>query len=95
MNLINQQKERVESEMRKLEEMGGGVTNKFKDLRNTAFSRFPMVFVLLSSFGLVATFYGFEKMIDGIPFFTENPQMILVVGVVTLLLTGALYKKLN
>jgi len=54
-----------------------------------------MLFVLLTSFGLVATFYGFEKIIDQITFFTENPQMILVVGVTILVATGALYKKLD
>ncbi|MCA9360860.1 hypothetical protein KC730_03150, partial [Candidatus Kaiserbacteria bacterium] len=59
------------------------------------FARFPMIFVLLSSFGLVATFYGFEKVIDQIPYFNENPHMILMTGVVVLVLTGALYKKLN
>ncbi|MCA9358743.1 hypothetical protein KC926_00895 [Candidatus Kaiserbacteria bacterium] len=95
MGIIQEQGLKVEAEMKKLEEMGGSVSGRFKNLRNSAFTRFPMLFVLLTSFGLVATFYGFEKVIDQIPYFTENPHMILVTGVSILLFTGALYKKLS
>lgn len=95
MNLLSEQKARVETEMKKLEEMGGGVTDKFSRMRDSAFQRFPMIFVLLSSFGLVSTFYGFEKVIDEIPYFVENPHMIFIMGVSVLIGTGALYKKLN
>lgn len=95
MGIIQEQGLKVEAEMKKLEEMGGSVSGKFKNFRNSAFTRFPMLFVLLTSFGLVATFYGFEKVIDQIPYFTENPHMILVTGVSILLFTGALYKKLS
>ena len=77
----------------------GDKTNKFgtklSGYRENAFSRFPLLFVLMSSFGLVATFYGFEKVIDQIGFFDSNPLMILFVGVVVLIITGSLYKKLN
>ena len=95
MGIIQEQGLKVEAEMKKLEEMGGSVSGRFKNLRNSAFTLFPMLFVLLTSFGLVATFYGFEKVIDQIPYFTENPHMILVTGVSILLFTGALYKKLS
>jgi len=95
MNLVKDQRERVEAEIKKLEKMSGSVTGRFSSLRDNAFSRFPIIFVLLSSFGLVATFYGFEKVIDQIAYFNENPHMILITGIATLLLTGALYKKLS
>ena len=92
---IKQQKETVESEIKKLESMGSSFSGKLRSVRDSAFTRFPLVFVLLSSFGLVATFYGFEKVIDGIPFFVKNPYMILITGITVLLFTGALYKKLS
>lgn len=62
--------------------------------RNTAVKKFPILFLLLSSFGLVATFYGFEKVIDTIPLFHENPSILLLCGLATLIVTGSLYKKL-
>lgn len=81
--------------MQKLEKMGGSVTGGFKSVRDSAFTRFPILFVLISSYGLVATFYGFEKVIDQIAFFERHPLMILALGIITLILTGSLYKKLN
>lgn len=62
--------------------------------RNTAVKKFPVLFLLLSTFGLVATFYGFEKMIDTMPVFHENPAILLLCGLGTLIITGSLYKKL-
>lgn len=95
MNSIQEQAQKVEAEIKKLEEMGGSLTGHVKKFRDSAFARFPVVFVILSTFGLVATFYGFEKVIDDVVFFSENPRMILVVGLVVLTFTGTLYKKLN
>ncbi len=95
MSTIHEQRLKVEAEMKKLEKMGGSLTSQVKNLRDNAFSRFPIVFVFLSTFGIVATFYGFEKIIDQIQYFEENPSMVLVVGIFTLAVTGALYKKLN
>jgi len=44
---------------------------------------------------LVATLYGFEKVIDRIDFFTAYPEVLLLIGLVTLAGTGTLYKKLR
>ena len=95
MTNIKEQTQKVEAEMRKLEEMGGSLSGKAKRLRDSAFMRFPVIFVLLSTFGLVATFYGFEKLIDNTVYFAENPKMILIVGLFILAFTGTLYKKLS
>jgi hypothetical protein len=95
MNTIQEQRKRVEDELHKLENMGGDLTEKAKGFRDSAFTRFPVIFVFMSTFGLVATLYGFEKVIDDIQFFSENPKMVLVAGVVTLALTGSLFKKLT
>lgn len=63
--------------------------------RNRAVRKFPFLFTLLSAFGLVATFYGFEHLIDQTPWLVNNPLVMLAVGIGTLVLTGALYKKLG
>jgi hypothetical protein len=89
------QQQKIEDEIKKLEEMGGKFSHHLIDARDSTFSRFPIIFVLLSTFGLVATFYGFEKIIDEIDFFAKHPYMVLVTGMVILVMTGALYKKLD
>lgn len=63
--------------------------------RQSAEQRFPLVFGLFATFGLVATLYGFEKLIDRSVWLSNNPWVLLATGVLTLLATGAAYKKLN
>lgn len=95
MSTINEQTAKIEAEVKKLEEMGGSLGGQVKNLRDSTFSRFPILFVFLSTFGLVSTLYGFEKVIDQIPFFEAHPFMVLVTGIVTLGITGSLFKKLR
>lgn len=57
--------------------------------------RYPLVTALLVTFGFVSVLYGFEKMIDRVDFFAEHPYVLLAVGLITLGLTGTVYKKLS
>lgn len=63
--------------------------------QKSVLERFPLIFTLLGSFGLVATFYGFESVIDEVAIFRDNPYLLLGTGLVILILTGSLYKKLQ
>jgi hypothetical protein len=62
--------------------------------RQSAFHRFPLLFTLLTTFGLVSTLYGFERVIDKVDFLNANPFILLGIGLLTLIITGTLYKKL-
>jgi hypothetical protein len=62
--------------------------------RQSAFHRFPLLFTLMATFGLVATLYGFERLIDEVKFLNDNSFILLGVGILTLIITGTLYKKL-
>ncbi|MFT6829494.1 MAG: hypothetical protein ACJAV6_000324 [Candidatus Paceibacteria bacterium] len=63
--------------------------------QRTAIQKFPFIFLGLSTFGGVAVFYGVEKIIDQTPHLADKPLAILIAGFVILILTGALYRKLN
>jgi hypothetical protein len=63
--------------------------------RQFAFEKFPLLFTLMGTFGLVATFYGFEGLIDKVDLLANNPWVLLATGVATLFFTGTLYKKLQ
>ena len=85
-----------------LKKKGHSLTEREKALmaklgqgRQSAFDRFPLLFTLLGSFGLVATFYGFERLIDQVDFFSDNPVALLLTGIAVLIFTGSLYKKLQ
>jgi hypothetical protein len=71
------------------------ILKKLAEQKESVFERFPLVFTLLGAFGLVATFYGFEGVIDQIPLYADNPFALLITGIVILALTGTLYKKLG
>lgn len=84
-----------ETPVKKVIELEEHVVKKLTQERNNALQKFPLLFTLLTSFGVVATFYGFEHLIDQSPWLSENPLVLLGIGVSTLILTGALYKKLG
>lgn len=63
--------------------------------RNSAFRRHPLLFALLGTFGVVATFYGFQHILEDIPLLANHPYIALIVGLLILLATGKLYKKLG
>lgn len=65
------------------------------DPRRQVLKTHPLMFALLGTFGLVATFYGFEHLIDKIPYFANNPYVLLGVGIAILIFTGTLYRKLG
>lgn len=63
--------------------------------RNHAEVKFPLPTALAATFGFVSVLYGFEKMIDNVKLFAENPIILLVTGLIILGITGSVYKKLN
>jgi hypothetical protein len=81
--------------LRTIRDKEKAVVQKLSDEKKLAHERFPLLFTLLGTFGLVATFYGFEHLIDKIDFLVDNPLIMLGVGVLTLIFTGTLYKKLG
>jgi hypothetical protein len=68
---------------------------KLIEQRDSVFKRFPLIFTLLGTFGLVATFYGFQHIIAQIPLLANDPYITLGSGLLVLILTGTLYKKLG
>jgi len=78
----------------KLNERDQAILKKIDDSRHAIFSKYPLPFTLLGALGLAATFYGFEGLLDLIGL-SNNPIILLLVGLGTLTFTGTLYKKLK
>jgi len=79
----------------KLNERDQAILKKIDDSRHAIFSKYPLPFTLLGALGLAATFYGFERVLDDIQFFADNPWLLLGFGIGILIFTGTLYKKLQ
>ena len=71
-----------------------GVERMLVGKKQAVFQRFPLLFTLLGTFGLVATFYGFEGVMDKTGL-SENPWILLGIGIVILIFTGTLYRRLG
>ncbi len=64
-------------------------------VRKTIIKRFPVMFSLLVTFGVVTTFLGLEQIILQYDVLQNSPRLIFGIGVSVLVFTGTLYKKLG
>jgi hypothetical protein len=64
-------------------------------VRTSAFERFPTLFTLLASLGVVATMRGLDLVLQTMPSVYHSPLLLLSFGIGILVLTGTLYKKLG
>ncbi|MFT5849361.1 MAG: hypothetical protein ACI9H6_000166 [Patiriisocius sp.] len=71
------------------------VESHMAPVRKTVFSRFPALFTLLVTFGVAATFLGFERVLTEFAYINDRPVLMLSIGIFVLLGTGTLYKKLG
>jgi hypothetical protein len=71
------------------------ILHLLRDERTRAKERFPLLYAMLATFGLVCTLGGFSKFIENITWLNENPLYLTGLGLVILLLTGAAYRKLS
>lgn len=57
--------------------------------------RYPLTFSLLILFGVVSVLHGFEAVIEMIPFLADRPIVVFFIGLIILVFTGSLYKKID
>ncbi len=81
--------------LRKVEELTSKLNQIFSEKGKHVFIRYPMTFALLIVFGVVMVTEGLKQLILEISFLKGNPFTMLLAGLLVLLITGTLYKKLN
>ena len=90
---ISRAKDMIDKDPIKEVENLANKVNSYMELQGRGvLSRYPLLFSMLATFGFVSVLYGFERLIDEIPFLNERPLLILFVGFITLIFTGSLYK---
>lgn len=85
----------IDTVARKVEGAVGATEKIVVPVRDSLFKRFPILLTLLVTFGVVATFYGVEGMINQVEWLRDRPFVILLSGLIALLFTGKLYQKLG
>ncbi len=63
--------------------------------QRTVFGRFPLLFSLLATFGVAMVLYGIEHTLDKTPLFHDYPALSFFAGILILVFTGTLYKRLD
>ncbi len=84
-----------ENQIKQLEALATKLETQASTYRRSTLERFPLLIIGLSTFGLVSVLYGFEKLIDSIPWLADRPLVILTVGLCALAVSGTLFKKLS
>jgi len=57
--------------------------------------KYPLLFGLLITFSVAAVIHAIELLSDRVPLFESHPSILLLLGLLGLLFTGALYRKLE
>ncbi|MST04412.1 MAG: hypothetical protein EXS49_02510 [Candidatus Pacebacteria bacterium] len=59
------------------------------------FGKYPITLSFLVLFGVMSVLHGFDDIIFKIPFFSNHPIFVFILGIVILIFTGSLYKRLQ
>ncbi|MDO8590243.1 MAG: hypothetical protein Q7R69_03145 [bacterium] len=81
--------------LKDLEKLTEEVNNMAGKKGQSVFKRYPLTFALLALFGAVAVSEGVKGIIRSVLIFENNPWYLFLIGLVILIFTGTLYKKLD
>lgn len=80
--------------LHKIETMTSDIDAMMHKRSRSAFRRYPLTFALLALFGVVAVGEGAKGLWE-IAGFSNHPVYLFIIGIVILIITGSLYKKLD
>ncbi len=58
-------------------------------------NRYPLIFSFLIVFSFASILHGFDIWTEHIEVFSQHPSLLILIGTITLFLTGTLYKTLQ
>lgn len=80
--------------LRRLEDLSNKLNSVMAERAGSALSKYPLTFALLVLFGVVAVSEGVKGVLETFNF-SHSPWILLCVGLLILVITGQLYKKLD
>ncbi len=81
--------------LKRFEDFTSNINEIFKARTRSVFARYPLTFALLIVFGVTMVSEGVKEILIHIGFLKDRPWVMLVGGIVVLIFTGTLYKKLD
>ncbi|MFA6251015.1 MAG: hypothetical protein WC603_00065 [Candidatus Paceibacterota bacterium] len=81
--------------LKKVEGLTAKLNQLFNEKGKSVFSRYPLTFALLVVFGVTMVTQGIKDLLLEISLFKNQPLVMLIIGIIILIITGTLYKKLK
>ncbi len=81
--------------LKKIEDLTAKINQLFGEKGKNVFSRYPLLFALLIVFGFTMVTQGIKDLLSEVSFFQDKPFTMLLIGLLVLIITGTLYKKLE
>lgn len=85
----------VETVEQVIGEVQQGIEKEIQPIRKSILKRFPTLFLLAVTFGVSLVFYSIEVILSQCAFVVDHPWMALGIGLMILIITGTLYRKLD
>lgn len=81
--------------LKKVEDLTAKLNQVFGEKGKNVFVRYPITFALLIIFGATMVSQGIKDLLSEIHFLKSSPFVMLGIGLLILIITGTLYKKLD
>lgn len=85
----------IKNKLKKVEQTVEGEFKRVVDRPRKVLERFPTLFLLLVTAGIVLVLFGFEQTFAKIDLFENHPYVMIILGIAILIFTGRLYKVLD
>lgn len=81
--------------LEEVEKIAKNVNILADEKKKGVFKKYPITFSLLSLSGFALIMYGLEGTFNKIPILQNRPTTVLIMGVLILITTGTVFKRLN
>ena len=81
--------------IKRVEELTSRINDIFGKKTRPFLTRYPLLFTMLVIFGAVMISEGMKELVSEISFLHDHPFVMMLVGILVLIVTGTLYKKLK
>lgn len=81
--------------LRHIEKLTEEINSMVGQSGKSVFRRYPLTFAIMVLFGVIAVSEGAKGILKSTGILESNPWYLLLIGIVLLVLTGKLYKKLD
>ena len=81
--------------LKKAEEATDEINKYFHKKGKSVFNRYPVIFALVVVVGATLMSQGIKGLLFEIPLLNNSPLLMFLLGILLLIITGTLYKKLD